>query len=81
MPGLWLFIQASFALQQRNFSTPGNENTLNVLDGDSITELFGVYSGQSAAHFHPSHGSDLPRLSQANGVQGQKAHRIQQRTN
>ena len=74
--------QAHFALQQRIFSTPRNENTPNVLNGRKYhaRELSGVYSGCSTAHFHAIHGSDLPRLSQADGVQGQKAHPIQQRT-
>ncbi len=80
--GSGFLFQAYFALQQGIFSTPRNENTPNVLNGRKhhARELSGVYSGCSIAHFHAIHGSDLPRLSQADGVQGQKAHPIQQRT-
>ncbi len=80
--GSGFLFQAYFALQQRIFSTPRNQNTPNVLNGRKhhARELSGVYSGCSTAHFDAIHGSDLPRLSQADGVQGQKAHPIQQRT-
>jgi len=82
LQGLAFYSKPNFALQQRMSSTPRNENTPNVLNGrkHQARELSGVYSGCSTAHFHAIHGSDLPRLSQADGVQGQKAHPIQQRT-
>jgi len=71
----------SSALQRRIFSTPApNENTLVSTWGRASRErLLRVYSGASTAQF-PIHGSDLPRVSQTDGVQGEKAHHVHQRT-